>query len=226
MINQLFRTKFESNLTPFIVFLAMNALLGLILISTSSESQGRPVSVHFFTGITIWLLMFCLVAGGLALLRYNRERSSRLYAQLPVTSLQIRLAYWCHASLYLCISSSMLLLIVFYTARIPVLDMLRFTLLYFAHAGVLLAVISIVTSNTLRLIPEEIRKRTVVYFFLSTFITFLFLFAIGFIVAGYMRVHESGAENWSLLTLLMVLLCGGLVILDIHLFRNKDSYLD
>jgi hypothetical protein len=224
MINQLFRTKFESNVTAFIVFLALNALLGFIQIAINDDYPDRPETAGYFAGVTAWLLIFCLVAGVLSLLRYNRERSSRLYAQLPVTSLQIRLAYWFHASLYLCISS-LVMLIIFYSDITPLLDLLQFTLLYFSHAGVLLAVISIVTSNTLRLIPDEIRRRTVIYFFLATLITFLFLLAFGFIVAGYIHVQESGTVNWSLLTLLMTLLCAVLVTLDIHLFRNKDNYL-
>jgi hypothetical protein len=225
MLSQLFRTKFESNLTAFIVFLAMNALLGMILISTGI-SRRQVVLADFFGGVTLWLMIICVVAGGLALLRHSRERSSRLYAQLPVTSLQVRLAYWCHASLYLCISSLVLLLIMFYAARLSWFDLLQFTLLYFAHAGVLLAVISIVTSNTLRLIPEEIRKHTVVYFFLAIFITFLFLFAIGAVVAGYVSLLEDGAGNWSLLTLIMTSLCAALVTLDVYLFSSKQSYLD
>jgi len=224
MVNRLFRTKFESNLTAFIVFIALNALAGFLIL-LNHASRSRPVSVEFFTWITIWLLIICLVAGALSLLRHNRERNSRLYAQLPVTSLQVRLAYWSHASLYLCISSLMLLLVMFYADGRPLLDIFLYTLLYFSHAGVLLAVISIVTSNTVRLIPEEVRKRTVTYFFLATFITFLFLFAIGFIVAGYINVLEGGMVNWSVLTLLMLLLCAALVTLDIHLFRKKDNYL-
>jgi hypothetical protein len=90
---------------------------------------------------------------------------------------------------------------------------------------VLLAVISILTSNTMRLIPDEIRKRTVIYFFLATFITFLFLLAIGFIVAGYVHVAEGGIVDWSLLTVFVTLLCIGLVALDIYLFGKKDNYL-
>jgi hypothetical protein len=226
MLNQLFRTKFESNLSNFIVFLALNAFLGFMLTMECYDSQDSLVSSGFFTGVATWLLVFCFVAGGLALLRYNREKSSRLYAQLPVTSVQVRLAFWLHASLYLCISSLMLLLIMFYALRSPLRDLLQFTLLYFSHAAGLLAVISIVNSNTLRLIPAEIRKRTVVYFFLATFVTFLFLVALGFVVAGYVRVLEGEVENWPLVTLLMTLLCIGLVTLDIELFRKKDNYLD
>jgi MFS family permease len=224
MINQLFRTKFESNLTAFIVFLFLNALLGLFLIVINSDSHVRPVSEQFFTFISIWLLLFCLVAGALSLLRYNKEKSSRLYAQLPITSLQVRIAYWSHVSLYLCISSLMLLAAMVYADK-PVPEILLFTVLYFFHAGVLLAVISILTSNTMRLIPDEIRKRTVIYFFLATFITFLFLLAIGFIVAGYVHVAEGGIVDWSLLTVFVTLLCIGLVALDIYLFGKKDNYL-
>jgi hypothetical protein len=226
MINQLFRAKFESNLVPFIVFLGLNALVGFVLVMMSVDFHITSFGAETITETAVLLLSFCFVAGGLSLLRYNRERSSRLYAQLPVTSLQVRVAYWCHACLYLCISSLVLLMTMLYAGNVGALDMLRFTLLYFFHAGVLLGAISIVTSNTLRLIPDEVRKSTVVYFFLATFITFLFLVALVFIVVGYIRVTGGGVENWTLLTLIMMLLCVGLVALDIQLFRNKDSYLD
>ena len=224
MINQLFRTKFESNLTAFIVFLGLNALLALVLITINYASWARPGV--FPTEVAFWLVIFCLLAAGLSLLRYNREKSSRLYAQLPVTSLQIRIAYWSHASLYLCISSLMLLSTIFYQKATPVPDALLFTLVYFFHAGVLLAVVSIITSNNLRLIPEEVRKRTIVYFLLATLITVLFLFAIVSLVAGYIRLDQEGVESWPLLTMIMALLCAGLVALDIYLFRKKDNYLD
>ena len=223
MINQLFQTKLVSNLTPFIVFLTLNALLGLILISIHDDT---PPPLGYFSAVIAWLLCFPLAAGGLALLRYNRERHTRLYALLPATSLQVRLAFWCHGCLYLCIASLMLLLVMIFEAQLPVLTLLQFTLLFFSHAGVLLAVISIVTSNTLSLVPKEIRKRTFLYFLLATFITFLFMFGIGLIVAGYIHLNEQGVENWLQLTLLMTLLCAGLVTLDIHLFRHKDSYLE
>ncbi|MES2606984.1 MAG: hypothetical protein V4603_18790 [Pseudomonadota bacterium] len=226
MINQLFRTRFESNMAPFIVFLAMNALLGLRLVVRDDDSGWRPESVQSFAEITVWLFICCLVAAAMLLLRHNRERNGRLYAQLPVTSLEIRLSYWCHAGLYLCISSLVLLLAMIFAGAQSVLAMLQFTLLYFVHAGALLAVISIVTSNTLRLIPDEIRKRTVVYFFLATFITFLFMFAIGVVIASYDYVLEGNVQNWSLVTLLTTLVCSALVALDVHLFRRKDNYLN
>lgn len=224
MINQLFRTRFESNLTAFIVFLALNALLGFILTVISIEVESSLASSGFFSSVASWLLFFCLAAGGLSLLRYNRERNSRLYAQLPVSPRQVRLAYWCHAGLYLCISSLVLLLVVYYTS-VPMLDALLFSLLYFFHAGAWLAAASIVTSNTLRIIPEEVRRRTIVYFLLATLVTFLFLSALGLVVGAYVRVQVDGVENWGLLTLLMAALCAGLVALDIHLFETKDNYL-
>ncbi|MES2626825.1 MAG: hypothetical protein V4628_16180 [Pseudomonadota bacterium] len=224
MINQLFRTQFESNLTAFIVFLALNTLLGVALLTLNYDDWATPG--EFSVGISFWLLLFCIVAGGLSLLRHNRERSSRLYAQLPVTSLEIRIAHWSHAALYLLISSLMLLLISFYAATTSFTDTLLFTLLHFFHAGALLAIVSIVMSNNLRLIPDEVRKRTIVYFLLATSITFLFLFAIGFIVAGYIHMEKEGIEKWWLLTLIMSVLCAALVTFDIHLFRKKAGYLD
>jgi hypothetical protein len=224
MINQLFRTKFESNLTSFSVFLGLNAVLGLLLLGADREPDSLEAA-GFYTNVAVWLVVFCLVAGGLSLLRYNRERSSRLYAQLPVTHRQIRVAYWLHAALHLCISSLVLLLAMFFTGGVPVLEVLLFALLYFFHAGVLLAVLSILASNNWRLIPEEVRRNTVLYFFLATLVIFVLVFGLGFIVAGYGRVQQNGVENWPQLTLLMAVLCAGLVALDIHLFGKKDDYL-
>jgi MFS family permease len=178
-----------------------------------------------FTAVTLWLLIFCLVAGGLSLLRYNRERHCRLFAQLPVTNLQIRLSFWCHACLYVLVSTCVLVLIMFYADIEPLTGILRFAALYFFHAGVLLSTITIASSSSMRLIPEEVRSRTILYFFLAVALTFMFLFAIGFVVAGYLHVVESDSVNWSMLTLLMLLLCAALVSLDIHLFRGKDTYL-
>ncbi len=226
MINELFRTRFESSLAPFITFVALNALLGLLLATAFEYPREAGDHAGYFAGVVSWMLIICLVAGGLGLLRHNRERHTRLYAQLPVTSVEVRLAYWMHASLYLCISSLLLVLIMVNAVAVRWLDILQFALLYFAHAGALLAVISILLSNTLRLIPEEIRKRTVIYFFMATFITFLLLFALGLVVSGYIHVQQEGVKNWWSLTLTMLLLCAALVALDIQLFRNKESYLD
>lgn len=225
MINAMFRSGFESHITAFLVFVGLNALMGFILLMDGIGSPGTMFRVPY-AAITLWLLLFCLVAAGLALLRHKRERHGRLYAQLPVTAAQVRLAYWCHAGLYIVVSTLMLALVMLAAGELPVLDMLLYLLLYLSHAGVLMALLSILTGNSLRLIPEEIRRRTIAYFFLASFITFLFLVAIGFVVSWYVYILEGGVVDWALLTLLMVIACSALVAADIQLFRRRDSYLD
>lgn len=225
MINTLFRTKFESNTTAFIVFLALNGLLGFIVLQSGLHNRALATADLPYGSITLWLLAFSLVAAGLSLLRHNRERSSRLYAQLPVTPVQVRLAYWCHVALYIGISTLLLVLIMLIADALPLLDVLLYALLYLSHAGVVMGVLSIVSGNTLRLIPEEVRRRTIAYFFLAALITFLFLLALGFVVSWYIYVLEGRWVNWAMLTLLMVAGCGSLVVLDIALFRRRDSYL-
>ena len=226
MINQLFRTKFESNLTAFLVFLAMNALLVARVIVRSDDPWWQPESRVLVSESTVWLLMSSAVAAVISLLRYNRERNSRLYAQLPVTSLQVRLSFWAYAALYLCISSLALLFVMLYADTRPFLEMLQVMWLYFSHGMILLAIISIATSSSLRVIPEEIRRRTVAYFFLGTLVTFLILLAITFVITFYDRAIGGRLTiAWWRLTLLMTLMAAGLVALDVHLFRKKDSYL-
>lgn len=225
MINALFRTKFESHLTPFIVFLALNGMMAFILLQASLHRGAAAMGSPPYGSITMWLLLFSLVAAGLALLRHNRERHSRLYAQLPVTPVEVRLAYWCHVALYIGISTLLLVLIMLLADDLPLLDVLLYALLYLCHAGVVMGVLSIMTSNSVQLIPEEVRRRTIVYFFLATFITFLFLFAIGFVVTWYLYILEGREVDWGLLTLLMAAVCGALVAWDIELFRRKDNYI-
>jgi hypothetical protein len=226
MINALFRTNVESNAITFIVFLTLNGLMGFILLQGGSMHRADDGTLNVpYASITLWLLLFSFVAAGLALLRHNRERHSRLYAQLPVTPLQVRLAYWCHAALYAGISTLVLALIMLVAGDLPLLDVLLFALLYLCHAGVVMAVLSIVTGNSVQLIPEEIRRRTIVYFFLATFVTFLFLLAIGFVMSWYIYILEGREVDWGLLTLLMAAVCAALVAWDIALFRRRDNYL-
>lgn len=221
MINRLFKIMFESNLIAFITFLALNALLTFVVIM---ETSHKTVGSGFFGSISAWLIVNSLVAGTLSLLRYNKERHSRLYAQLPVSSLEIRIAHWSHASLYLCISSFLLLVMMLFAGNFAWHELVMFTLLYFCHAGVALAVISIVAGNSMTLIPDEIRKRTIAYFFMATCITFLFLGLLGAVIGTYINVIEAKAVNWTLLTTVMLFLCVGLVCLDLQLFSRKQSY--
>lgn len=225
MIHELFRSKFESNLGTFIVFVALHVALGFLLLTISDGRGADALPDRFLADVTAWLLVFCAAAGVSALLRHNRERRTRLYAQLPVSSLQVRSAAWCHAALYLCISALTLLWITLMVGTWSLLEQLRFALLYFAHAGVLLALWSIVLGNTVSLVPEDIRKRTVLYFFVATAVTFLILFVLGLIVGAYLHVLGTDDLNWTLLTLLMCIGCIGLVLLDVYLFCRKAEYL-
>lgn len=225
MINKLFRLQFDSNTTPFIVFLALNGFLCFMMLNIRSVN-GRTGLAHIdYHIIVIWLLIFCLVAATLALLRHNRERRCRLYAQLPVSPRDIRLAYWCLAGLYLFISTCVLVLVIVLAGITPVMNVFMFAALYFFNAGMLLGILSIVTSNNLPLIPEEIRQRTIPYFFLAALLTFLALFLLGLLVGFYTHLIEDGTAKWPLLTGLVTLACLGLVALDVRLFQRKDNYL-
>lgn len=225
MINTLFRTQFESNTAAFIVFLALHALMGFLLLTIHVENGYRPLGSDAYFFIVMWLLVFCAIAVTMALLRHNREKRCRLYAQLPVTPRQVRLAYWCLAALFILVSTGMLILIMLLADDLLLQDVAVFAVLHFVHAGVLLAVLSIVTSNNLTLIPEEIRRRTIMYFFMAALLTFLTLFLLGLLVAAYIQLLADGNANWGLLTVLMLLGCAGLVATDVHLFQRKDDYL-
>jgi hypothetical protein len=228
MINALFRNQFESNTSSFIVFLALNALLLLLLFNIQVPPPGSLQHSHLrsdFAIIVMWLLAFCAVALTMGLLRHNREKRSRLYAQLPVAPRDIRLAYWCLAALYIFISTGLLTLLMWRSGIIAPLDIMVFALLYFFHTGVLLAILAIVAGNNLPLIPEEIRRRTIPYFFMATLLTFLFLFILAALLSFYMHLLEDGAVKWWTLTVIMAGVCASLVTLDVKLFQTKDNYL-
>lgn len=225
MINVLFRTLFESNRSPFIVFLALNGALCFLLLGINADNGGEQPPANAYHFIVFWLLLFCLVAATLAVMRHNREKRCRLYAHLPVSPREVRLAYWCLAALYLFISTGVLTLILLLAGITPFMNVFGFAALYFFHAGLLLAVLSIFTSNDVPLIPEEIRRRTVPYFFMSALLTFLVLFLLGTAVGFYTHLIEDGSAKWPLLTVIVMFACIGLVALDVRLFQRKDNYL-
>lgn len=224
MINQLFRINFESNLPAFIVFLALNALLSFIVFNMVFHPL-HETAANVFPVIVMWLLVFCLIGGGISLLRHNKEKRTRLYSQLPVTPVQVRAAYWVHASAYAVISSLVLAYAMYNSELMSNGDVVFFSFLNLFHTGVLMAIVSIVTGNTVRIIPEEIRRRTIIYFFLATALTFLLLLSIGFTISFYVHLAEHGSLKWNRLLMGLIVLFATLVAFDIHLFRKRENYL-
>ena len=230
MINKLFRTLFEMNLSPFIVFVALNASMFFLLMSMHSTFvvDGEVVVVNTHTDyhfIVLWLLIFSLVAATLGLIKHNKERRCRLFALLPASPKEIRLAYWCLAALYIFISTCMLVMVMVIGEFTPFMNIFGFGLLYFVNAGMLLAILSIVTSNDLPLIPEEVRRRTIPYFFISALLTFLCLFFMALGVSFYTHLIRDSATKWPMFTGIITLIFIGLVALDVRLFNKKESYL-
>lgn len=224
MINALFRTKFESNILYFGLFLGLNAFFGVILTQIFNEGPRRPEEEGFATIIS-WLLIIGVLTGGGAMMRHNREKRTRLYAELPVTPRQIRLAYWCLVGLFLFVSTGVFSLILFFSGISTASGLLLNALLYFVHAGTLMGVISIIFNNSVRLIPEEVRRHTVLYFFMAALLTFLTLFALGFLVMLYATFVEHGVVDRTVLTMSLTAACAGLVALDVFLFERKGNYL-
>ena len=134
-------------------------------------------------------------------------------------------AHWALVALHLCISLLVLVLAMLLLDDLPVLDVLQFAVLFLTHGITVMAVLSIALSNSVRLIPDELRRRTIAYFFLATLITFLFLLAIGFTVQGYAYVLNGGVVDWGSLTAVMTLLAAALIALDVRLFSRRDAYL-
>jgi hypothetical protein len=223
MIAQLVRTKFESNLMSFIVFIALIAYAGVkYAITGEVPNAGNPTGDAVLTAYAV-LIMFCLVAGLVSLLRQNRERSGRLYAQLPVSPRQIRMAYWLHASLYPGIAAVMLLVFVLFAGRAAESGYL-WPLMLFIHVCLLLACFSLVTSNISRVIPEAVRRITILYCIVVAVATVGLGGSVAFAAVTLIGEYE-GRESLPKLIVTMAIVCVALVALDIYSFGKKDPNL-
>jgi hypothetical protein len=224
MIGQLVRTKFESNLMSFIVFVALIGASGIRYMMIRDTSQDSSASNNVIILSSAWLMVFCLVAGGISLLRQNRERSSRLYAQLPVSPRQIRMAYWLHASLYAFIAALALLTVVLFAGTKAASDYLLLPPFFFFDICVLLACFSLVTSNISRLISERVRRNTVLYGFVVVLATLVLGNGLAFISATVIGQYQ-GPESLAKYTLTLATVCVAMVALDIYLFGKQDHNL-
>jgi hypothetical protein len=223
MISQLVRTKFESNLMSFIVFIALIAYAGVRYVMTGEvPDAGNPTGDTVLTAYAL-LVVFCMAAGLVSLLRQNRERSTRLYAQLPVSPRQIRVAYWLHASLYPGIAALMLLAFVMSAGSVAASGYLWPVMLFF-HVCLLLACFSLVTSNIARVIPEAVRRITIVYCIVVAVATVGLGASVAFAAVTLIGEYE-GPESLPKLIVTMAIVCVALVALDINSFGKKDHNL-
>lgn len=226
MIAQLVRTRFESNLMSFIVFIALIIAATIRVVATyeGTPSVG-PETLQAVMIAAAWLALACAAAGIVSLLRQNRERSGRLYAQLPVSPRQIRIAYWLHLSIYPAIVAILLAL---YT-RVALDEAIpaEFGLVppgVFLSMGNWLASLSLVMSNISRVIPESLRRNTVLYCIVVTVATI----ALGLcaILTTALLAQTNEVDNFPRTVATMGAVCCVLVLLDIYLYTKKDLTLD
>jgi hypothetical protein len=224
MIAQLFRTKFESNLMSFIVFIALIAYAGVRYAMTGTAPDvGNPQPELVVMTAYAVLMMFCLVPGVISLLRKNRERSGRLYAHLPVSPLQLRVAYWLHAGLYFGIAASMLMVFVVLAGSGAAWEYLL-PLVFVFHIGTLLACFSLVTSNLSRVLPEFVRRNTILYCVVVAVATVALGAGVALAATTLFGRYE-GPESWPTLAAEIGTACVALVALDIYLFGKTDHSL-
>lgn len=226
MIGQLVRTKFESNLMSFIVFIAMIAAATIRYLMTRDPPQA-PLTRELFMPAAAVIVICCFVPGIISLLRQNRERSSRLYAQLPVSPRQIRVAYWLHASLYLGIAAVMLQIFVAFAGTGPTEENYYvISLAVIVSLFIWLAGLSLATSNLSRVISERIRRNTLLYCFIVMVATFLLVYAVILVALAVTGQLGGNAGNMPRLLLTMTTVCIAMVALDIYLFGKKDHNFD
>jgi hypothetical protein len=225
MIGQLVRTKFESNLMSFSVFMGLIVVVGIRYLITREVPQG-PVPREAIVMAAATLMLCCLAAGIISLLRQTRERGNRLYAQLPVSARQIRVAYWLHVSLYPGIATMLFLAFVLFAGTEPAPVEYQFmTVGLFFSMCLWLACLALVTSNIARVIPETVRKNTVLYCVVVTMATLMLGYALMLAMAALIGASE-GPADWPKAIIGMAIVCTALVMLDIYLFGKKDRNLD
>lgn len=219
MISQLVRTRFESNLMSFIVFVALVAAATARFQMTREAPQG-PVLPQQIQMAAVWLMLCLLAAGIVSLLRQNRERSGRLYAQLPVSPRQNRVAYWLHVTLYPAIAALLLHAFMLFGGSEPAAVELQWVSYgFFISTCLWLACFSLVTGNIARLIPQRIRANTVLYCCFVAIVTQL----LGFMLIAAVRLIGGEAfEDSERMFPVLAVVCAALIALDVHLFARKD----
>jgi hypothetical protein len=223
MIGQLVRTRFESNLMSFVVFVALIVAATARFLMTREVPQG-PVPQQQIIMAAAWLMLSLLAAGIVSLLRQNRERSGRLYAQLPVSPRQIRVTYWLHVTLYPAIAALLLHAFVLFGGSEPAAAGAQLVSVgLFVSACLWLACFSLVTNNIARLIPQSIRANTVLYCCVVALATIILGF--GLIIAVRL-IGGEGFEDERKMFPVLALLWAALVVLDIYLYAKKDLNLD
>lgn len=224
MIVQLVRTRFESNLMSFLVFMALIVVAGARFLMTREVPQG-PVPPQQILQAGAWLMLCCLAAGLVSLLRQNRERSGRLYAQLPVSPRQARIAYWLHVCLYPGIAALLLHAVIRFGGSEPSVGEARIVPIAFFLATCLwIACFALVTSNIARVIPESVRKNTVLYCVVVTLATLVLGGILILTVQALLGEFRGGADfkkTFASLGAVLVVL----VMLDVHLFGKNDGSL-
>ena len=223
MITQLVRTRFESNMMSFIVFVALIVAGAARFLMTREPVQG-PEQFEQIQIATAWLMLCCLAAGIVSLLRQNRERSGRLYAQLPASARQIRASYWLHVCLYPGVAALLLHAVLLFGGSEPVDAAFQVVSAGFFLSTILwLACLSLVTSNIARVIPHMIRANIVLYSIVVALATLLLGYSLILVVVF---LGGAGVAALPYLFTLVALICATLVALDIHLYAKKDLAFD
>lgn len=224
MIAQLVRTRFESNLMSFIVFIGLVIAATIRLVATQEASPPPATEVIQVLLVPVaWLFLAGAAAGIVSLLRQNRERSGRLYAQLPVSPRQMRIAYWLHLGIYAALVALLLALYmrVALDATVPA-EFRLVPLGIFLTMCIWLACLSLVMSNITRVIPESVRRNAVLHCIVVAAATLVLGFGAILITASL--TNEDG--DLLRTTAAMATVCCILIALDIYLYTQKDLTLD
>jgi hypothetical protein len=216
MIRQLVRTEFESNLVNIgqttLIILLMSLLLSTLMLDSDGDDKEMFI---------VMALILSSVMGARIYLRYSRQKHTRIYAQLPVTSREVCIATWCFTFACLLLPTSFWLLFLALHVDYDDSQLLPAVTSFYLALTALIAVISIATKIANLSSPQAGYWKWV---YATGFLIFS-LILTGTELGTLIVFLEEETADWAVVVPVMLLTSVGLVAADFWLHKRVDNYL-
>lgn len=217
MIKQLLIDKIHSHfLILFLYVLANTVFFVSFSLSLEVEDIMRDLDGLIIITAFIYITMIIVVK-----MSESREKRTRLYTQLPVSSYQIRIAEWSFTLLCLLVPAVGLVCTIVYWNNAAVTNMALATITLFIYSGVLLVSLSTILNQ----ISKTKIDRAIGSIYLISALIIVFIFSC-FVVIKWFYIINGGDVNWIVLAPLITVCSASLVTLDLYLYERKDNFLN
>jgi len=205
--------RLANHQVSFLILAVLNAFI-LSLVERDFALHGDLHAA--LTGTVAVSLLLNLIVTGWCLLVDEREKHTRLYTELPVKKLQVRLSFWCFIFVQLGVTTAVWSWFFMQMAEPPLNVLGLYILLFYFHAGILAAMTVPIVRHLLSFSHSNVLR----WIAFTSGMLLLLVFA----GAAYVAVMESSNPHWGLILVLLVLVLPVLVIIDVYLYLRSKNF--